>query len=69
MNSVPCSDGMATFFACATHRQSRGSGYPHPLFLFERGWPPPLLITYLKVEGADIPICFSFWRIGGHLHH
>ena len=65
-------DGMTASFASftfVTHLESRGSGYPHPLLFFERGWPPLPLITYLKVEGVAIPIYFSFWIMGGRLLH
>ena len=61
---VPFSDGMATSFACATHLQSRTSGYPiHLSFLRGDGH-----LLHLSL-GVAIPIYLHFWRMGGHLLH
>ena len=62
--SVLFSDGIATSFACATHLQSRTSGYPIHCF-FLRGDGHLLNLS----QGVDIPSCFSFWRMDCHLRH
>jgi len=55
---------MATSFTCATHLQSRKSGYPIHCSFF-RGDGHLLNLS----QGVTIPSRFSFWRMGGHLLH
>ena len=55
MDSVLSSDGMATSFTCATHLQSRKSGYPiHCSVLREDGH------LFNLSQGVAIPGCYSF---------
>ena len=61
MYSVLLSDGMATSFTCATHLQSINRGDPHPLLPFDRGWPPPKLIT----ECGYPHLPYSVWKMVG----
>ena len=63
MYSVLLSDGMTTSFTCATRLQSINRGDPHPLLPFDRGWPPPKLIT----ECGYPHLLYSVWRMVGHL--
>ena len=61
MYSVLFSDGMATSFTCATHLQSRKSGYPIQCsFLKADGH------LFDSSQGVAIPNSYSFCRIGGH---
>ena len=56
--------GMATSFTCATHLQSRKSGYPIHCSFF-KGDGHLLNLS----QGVAIPSRFSFWRMGGHILH
>ena len=49
---------------CHPSLNQRESGYPHSLFLLERGWLSPPLITCLKVEGVVFPHLLLFLENG-----